>query len=418
MRKTYQNKWSILGSVVSLVMVLTLIVSCAPAVTPPEEVKTAKVGFLAPLSGEVAAWGLPGLYGAEIWVEDVNAAGGIQVGDEKYMVEMIPYDNEYVSSKALLGAKKLVLEDKVSFVLMMGGSTVLATQPFFTEHEMLVATLIPGDMSTGTPYLIAPAEGFPMYMIGGIEYIKETHPEIKTVAIVSQDDPIGRIAIAYSEAAFESLGIEVVYKKIFGVETTDFAPIVTAMLASKPDLLSWGDSYPAYVAPLTEQAYLQGWDGPIISCELILSDVLAKVPAEWLEGAVSYFPDWDDPNLPEECHEFYAEYISRWPESWGAVSWEYAAGLEVWKLGVEKAGSIEPMAVFEALKAEKTIYHPFGEGTWWGKELWGVDNWLGSPWPVTEVRNGKHALVDMKSFVDWFNKHGDILVRVLEEEEI
>ena len=31
--------------------------------------KTVKIGFLAPLTGEVAAWGLPGLYGSEIWAE-------------------------------------------------------------------------------------------------------------------------------------------------------------------------------------------------------------------------------------------------------------------------------------------------------------------------------------------------------------
>ena len=44
--------------------------------------KTVKVGFLAPLTGEVAAWGLPGLYGCQIWAEQVNAAGGIQVGPD------------------------------------------------------------------------------------------------------------------------------------------------------------------------------------------------------------------------------------------------------------------------------------------------------------------------------------------------
>ncbi len=39
--------------------------------------KTVKVGFLAPLTGEVSAWGLPGLYGCQIWAEQVNAAGVI-----------------------------------------------------------------------------------------------------------------------------------------------------------------------------------------------------------------------------------------------------------------------------------------------------------------------------------------------------
>ena len=42
--------------------------------------KKVKIGFLAPLTGEVAGWGLPGLYGCEIWGEWVNAAGGVKIG--------------------------------------------------------------------------------------------------------------------------------------------------------------------------------------------------------------------------------------------------------------------------------------------------------------------------------------------------
>ena len=56
--------------------------------------KTVKIGFLAPLTGEVAAWGLPGLYGCEIWAEKVNAAGGINIGGEAHKVEFVSYDNE------------------------------------------------------------------------------------------------------------------------------------------------------------------------------------------------------------------------------------------------------------------------------------------------------------------------------------
>ena len=39
-------------------------------------------------------------------------------------------------------------------------------------------------------------------------------------------------AIAWSEAGFEAAGVDVLYSKPFGLETTDFAPIVTAALDS------------------------------------------------------------------------------------------------------------------------------------------------------------------------------------------
>ena len=45
--------------------------------------KTVKIGFLAPLTGDVAAWGAPGLYGCQIWAEWVNAAGGILTSNDQ-----------------------------------------------------------------------------------------------------------------------------------------------------------------------------------------------------------------------------------------------------------------------------------------------------------------------------------------------
>ncbi|MEZ5667032.1 MAG: ABC transporter substrate-binding protein [Alphaproteobacteria bacterium] len=103
-------------------------VTQAPRKASAEE-KTVKIGFLAPLTGEVAAWGLPGLYGCQIWAEHVNAAGGLAIGGDQYMVELVPYDNEYLADKASVGMTQLVFEDGVKFVMMLGGDTMPAALP-------------------------------------------------------------------------------------------------------------------------------------------------------------------------------------------------------------------------------------------------------------------------------------------------
>ena len=41
-----------------------------------------KIGFLAPLTGPVAAWGTPGLDGCQIWADWINEAGGIDIGGD------------------------------------------------------------------------------------------------------------------------------------------------------------------------------------------------------------------------------------------------------------------------------------------------------------------------------------------------
>ena len=45
--------------------------------------KVVKIGFLAPLTGAVAAWGKPGLDGLHIWADRVNGAGGIPIGGDE-----------------------------------------------------------------------------------------------------------------------------------------------------------------------------------------------------------------------------------------------------------------------------------------------------------------------------------------------
>ena len=68
-----------------------------------------------------------------------------------------------------------------------------------------------------------------------------------------------------------------------------------------------------------------------------------------MEGFIFQFPDFDDNALNAEQvnfaapNEFFAEYNKRWPGEWGAVSWEYASIMDLWKAAAEKAGSAEPM---------------------------------------------------------------------------
>src|SRR5262245_59517947 len=70
-----------------------------------------KIGFLAPLTGPVAAWGKPGLDGCQIWAERVNGAGGVQLADGAHPIEFVGYDDEYDPTKARTGATKLIRED-------------------------------------------------------------------------------------------------------------------------------------------------------------------------------------------------------------------------------------------------------------------------------------------------------------------
>ncbi len=321
--------------------------------------KVVKIGFLAPLTGAVAAWGKPGLDGLHIWGDRVNAAGGIPIGGDNYKVEFVAYDDEYDPGKARTGAVKLIKEDGVKFIMMLGGDPWPGASPVAEKEKMLVSTLLPSDLTPETKMLVAPCEVHPIYNVTGVEWLAENKPDLKTAVICAQDDSLGKPSVATYLAAFEAAGIKVLGDPIFfDPATTDFAPIMSKMLAGKPDILCLDTCYADYVHPLTEQAFQQGFKGQIISCTAdFYKKMIDKTSKEFMEGFIFQFPDFDDPALNEpqinfkDPNGFYEAYKKRFGEGeWSAVSWEYASIMDLWSDAATKAGKTDPEAVLAAMQ--------------------------------------------------------------------
>ncbi|MGH1484108.1 MAG: ABC transporter substrate-binding protein [Geminicoccales bacterium] len=381
-----------------------------------------KIGFLAPLTGPVAAWGKPGLDGCQIWAEIINAAGGVQLADGARKIEFIGYDNEYDPAKARTGATKLIREDGVKFVMMLGGDTWPGVQPVADKTGMLFSTLLPSDLSPDTTTLVAPAEVHPIYNVTGVEWLAENKPELKTAVMCAQDDALGLPSVATYLAAFEAAGIEMQSEPVlFDPATTDFAPVVTKLIADNPDIVCLDTCYSDYVHPISEQLFQQGYEGQIISCTADFYDqMIEKTSKEFMEGFVFQFPDFDDPALNDEAinfqepNKFFETYNERHPGEWGAVSWEYASIMDLWKAAAEKAGSAEPDAVLAAMTDGGKGAHAFGEADWWGEDLFGIDNALVGNWPVVAIEDGKARIKAFRSIPDWYAKHGDLLKKHME----
>ena len=382
--------------------------------------KVVKIGFLAPLTGEVAAWGKPGLDGCRIWADWVNAGGGLKIGDDAYKVEFVAYDDEYDPGKARTGAVKLIKEDGVKFIMMLGGDPWPGVSPVAAKEEMLVSTLLPSDLTPETKMLVAPCEVHPIYNVTGVEWLAENKPDLKTAVICAQDDSLGKPSVATYLAAFEAAGIKVLGDPIFfDPATTDFAPIMSKMLGLKPDIICLDTCYTDYVHPLTEQAFQQGFKGQLISCTAdFYQKMIDKTSKEFMEGFIFQFPDFDDPALNEpqinfkKPNEFYEEYKKRYgANEWSAVSWEYASIMDLWSDAAQKAGTTDPKAVLDAMKAGGKGKHIFGEAEWWGKELFGIDNALVGFWPVVVIEGGKAKIKKYKSIPAWWSKHKDLMIK-------
>lgn len=381
--------------------------------------KTLKVGMLAPLSGKMKSWAEPGFMGCLIWKDWVNGKGGIRIGDRRYQVDVIPYDTQFRPEKALAGARKLLIDHGVQLVMMLGGNDFSRPlRDFVNQRKALVTTLLPSDLSPNARTLIAPCEVHPIYNVTGVDWLVRDDPSLKTVAMCTQNDEHGLPSIATYRAAFEAAGLTLVDEHLFPNQTSDFSEIIGRLLEKKPDVLCWDTAYEPFVHAMTVEAYKRGFKGRIISCTCDnYLDLIKKTSPEFMENFVFQFPDFDDPRLNDphinfgDPAGFFDEFCRRYPGEWSAVSWEYAAILQMWKVAVERARTIEPLTVLAMMKVGGKGKHVFGEATWWGRELFGIDNALVGDWPVVTIRNGRARIVEFGSPLAWWSQHGDLLIK-------
>ncbi|WP_412507813.1 ABC transporter substrate-binding protein [Roseovarius sp. SYSU LYC5161] len=377
---------------------------------------TVNIGFLAPLSGQVESWGLPGLHGCRIWESWLNNAGGVLIGGRRYPIRIHAHDCGAGAEAAREGAMRLVQEHDVKLLMMLGGDMFTPVSDYLMDRRILTSTLLPSDLSPDTPYLIAPSEVHPIYVVTGVAWLARNRPDLKTVAMCSQRDGMGLPSLATYRAAFRAAGVSNVKEVQYAPEGGDVAAIVDSMLAANPDILCWCTSYTPMVHAMTEYAYSRGFSGQIISCTLDHYErLVARTSRAFMEGVLFQFPDFDDAELREKAfffnqpNVFYEEYNNLYPESWSAVSWEYAAILDIWHAAVEKAGTVNPVSVLAAMKQLGHVTHAFGPAQWWGSEIFGIDNALVGDWPVVSIRDGKAKVVGFGSIPDWLSRHSDLL---------
>lgn len=398
---------------------LTSALSLALPRTVIDTGKFLKVGLLAPLSGKMRSWAEPGYKGTHIWKDWVNAKGGMRVGNRRYQVDIIAYDTEFRAEKALAGARKLLLEDGVQLLMMLGGNDFSRPlHEFINQHKALVTTLLPSDLTPNTRTLIAPCEVHPIYNVTGVDWLVRDDPTLKTVAMCTQNDEHGLPSIATYRAAFEAAGLRLLDEHLFPVQTSNFSDIIGSLLDKNPDVLCWDTAYEPFVHAMTIEAYKRGFKGRIISCTCDnYLELIEKTSPEFMENFVFQFPDFDDPRLNdprinfEKPSQFYEEFCQRFPGAWSAVSWEYAAILQMWMSAVERARTVDPLTVLAMMKVGGKGKHVFGEAVWWGRELFGIDNALVGDWPVVAIRNGRARIVEFGSPLSWWSAHGHLLVK-------
>jgi len=128
---------------VLLAFLLTAGTLFAGGQTETEAPDVIKIGASISLSGNLARFGNMVKSGYELWAEQVNAQGGIDVGGKKMPVEIVYYDDQSDNQTAVKLTEKLITEDKVQFLLgPFGSGPTFATTAIAEKYNIItIATL-------------------------------------------------------------------------------------------------------------------------------------------------------------------------------------------------------------------------------------------------------------------------------------
>ena len=363
--------------------------------------KVLDVGVLGPLSGGAAAYGVELLRGAELRADEINQTGGLKIGGDVYKIKLISYDTKASAADAATAANKLVYQDKVKYIIGNAvGATCSAVQTVTEPQKVLFAFVCWGAKLLGPDKPYSFRSGLSQLEVAEPFYswVKERHPAIKTLAVISPNDTSGIDTNAAVVKTAKGLGFDVVAEETYERGTKDFYPILTKMLAKKPDMLDVAASPPGEAGLILKQAAELGFKGAkgwtAGSTPAAVVDIAGVEAAErlWSAIAVNVRSTLLDPKV----RKFGEDYEKRYKEPPGYNALANYAAFDVFTKAMQEAGSVDTEKVLAALTSRPydTVWGRLVIG---GKETYGIDRQFLHPMVVSEVRGGK--LVDIEQIL-------------------
>jgi len=380
----------------AVVLVLALLLTLAPACGKEKgEVKTLKMGLLLPFSGPGAAWGVPAEQGANWAIDEVNAAGGIKVGADRYLIELVKCDTKMTGSVAAECATRFVYDEHIHYAI---GAIVTnpAMNPILTEG--MVLDMLIGNMEVigpEAPYCLINCAPIPQWMDTFWKQAYQFHPEIQTVAIASDTGPSGDYYLTASQAAHAHYGREVIHVARYEPFTTDFYPVLTPLVAKNPDAIDLSGGNIGDQDLIVKQARELGYKGIIAGGQHGPVDSLLEVAgSEYAEGFLVNDPDYSCELYSEESRELYAEYQQLYPgQPLNYLTYLGYSSAMFWVQAIEEADSIDPEEVVKVLDDPEWEFEWFGTPgvTLGGLETYGIRRCVQDEVGYGEVINGERV---------------------------
>lgn len=370
------------------------IAGVAPQQSVAQEV--IRIGAPLPLTGPLSPEGTKQKQGYDLWAEVANSKGGVKAGGKSYKVEIVYVDYASNTPRAVQTAERLITEDKVNFLFSPFGSgatkaasgvsekygipTVAATasseQVYDQGYKYLFGTFTPNDTLTE-----------PLSTI-----VTKRDPNIKRVAILARNDLFPLAIGIEMEKSAKKRNLEVVMFEKYAIGTMDHASAITQMRAAKPDWI-FATGYINDLILIRKQMSDLGVTAPIVTMiagpaykEFIdATGPLAEnvSSAAWWHPAVRH----DGKGVFASTENFNKVWEQKYKDAPDYAQASAAAAGEIFQLAIEKANSIDPKQVRDALAA-------LDGTTFYGRIKFGATGQITSldP-PVFQIQGGKPVVL-------------------------
>jgi branched-chain amino acid transport system substrate-binding protein len=343
-----------------------------PAPTPgsPQAVPTVTAAPVTSAQGEIvfgSALGVTGpnavegnltKNGYDLWVKTVNLAGGLKAGGKTYKVSIKYYDDAGKAEQSAQMTERLITQDGIKLLFGPFGSP--ATFQASSVSEKYKAPTVEGNAAAestfnrGYTYIFgtnSPARQYGSVMLDMAIHLT---PKPVSVAILSANDNFSLEVGTGAEEFAKQHGMTVTMHEKYPANATDLSAIVTKAKQSNGELMLNSGHLPESLAIMKSAKELDY--NPSLFCFTVgptTPDFLKSLNAsadgvvastQWTE--TERWQGTDIFGTPRKFYELYQKEYASVPDYHAANGASVGIAMQA---AIEKAGSVEPDAVRDAL---------------------------------------------------------------------
>ncbi|MDI6696928.1 MAG: ABC transporter substrate-binding protein [Anaerolineales bacterium] len=338
----------------NLIAALVLLLSaCAPAGGAGDVIK---VGGIAELTGDIPAVGASFKNAAEMAVQEVNDAGGLEVGGKKYKIQLIIEDNAGKADQSASAAQKLITQDNVVAIIgpnasryaipaseIAESSSVVLISPWSTNPK----TTINEKTQSAKKYVFRACFIDPFQGRVVAKFAMENLGAKKAAVLYDVASDYNKGIAEFFKKTFEESGGQVVAFETYTTGDKDFTAQLTKIKDANPDVIFLPNYY-SEVPLQIQQAHRLGITVPFLGSDSWGSSELISLCGTDCEGyyfSTHYAADNASPVAVKFIEAYKAKHGAT-PDDVAALTYD-AFGL-LWQ-ALQTAGKVDRQAVRDAL---------------------------------------------------------------------